>query len=61
MPRNNFYNRDIVSIKDINKQDLELVFSYTDKLRSLKPNEKSELGKGRVLGSVFYEPSIELE
>lgn len=57
MPKNNFFNRDIVSIKDINKQDLELVFSYTDKLRNLKPNEKSELGKGRVLGSVFYEPS----
>jgi aspartate carbamoyltransferase catalytic subunit len=57
MPKNNFYNRDIVSINDINKHDLELVFSYTDKLSNLKPNEKSELGKGRVLGSVFYEPS----
>src|SRR6476469_9456940 len=57
MPKNNFYNRDIVSIKDINKQDLELIFTYTDKLRNLKPTEKSELGKGRVLGSVFYEPS----
>src|SRR6478672_12686690 len=57
MPKNNFYNRDIVSIKDINKQDLELIFTYTDKLRNLKPNEKSELGKGRVLGTVFYEPS----
>lgn len=57
MPRNSFYNRDIVSIKDIDKQDLERVFSYTDKLRNLTPNEKTELGKGRVLGSVFYEPS----
>ena len=57
MPRNSFYNRDIVSIKDIDKQDLERVFSYTDKLRDFTPNEKSELGRGRVLGSVFYEPS----
>lgn len=57
MPRNSFYNRDIVSIKDIDKQDLERVFSYTDKLRNFTPNEKSELGRGRVLGSVFYEPS----
>ena len=57
MPKNNFFDRDIVSIKDISKEDLELLFSYTDKLRNLKPNEKSELGKGRVLGSVFYEPS----
>ncbi|HEY7572093.1 MAG TPA: aspartate carbamoyltransferase [Nitrososphaeraceae archaeon] len=57
MQRNSFYNRDIVSIKDIDKQDLERVFSYTDKLRNFTPNEKTELGRGRVLGSVFYEPS----
>src|ERR671918_1654982 len=57
MPTNQFYNRDIVSIKDFNKQDLEFIFSTTDKIKELKPNEKSELGKGRTLGYIFYEPS----
>ena len=57
MPNNHLYDRDIVSIKDFTKQDLEFVFSSTDKISSLKPNEKSELGKGRTLGYIFYEPS----
>ena len=57
MPTNQFYNRDIVSIKDFTKQDLEFIFSTTDKINDLKPNEKSELGKGRTLGYIFYEPS----
>jgi aspartate carbamoyltransferase catalytic subunit len=57
MPTNHFYNRDIVSIKDFNKEDLEFIFSTTDKINNMKPNEKSELGKGRTLGYIFYEPS----
>jgi aspartate carbamoyltransferase catalytic subunit len=57
MPNNHLYNRDIVSIKDFTKQDLEFVFSSTDKISTLRPNEKSELGKGRTLGYIFYEPS----
>jgi aspartate carbamoyltransferase catalytic subunit len=57
MPNNHLYDRDIVSIKDFSKQDLEFVFSSTDKISTLRPNEKSELGKGRTLGYIFYEPS----
>lgn len=57
MPTNHFYNRDIVSIKDFSKKDLEFIFSTTDRINGLKPNEKSELGKGRTLGYIFYEPS----
>jgi len=57
MPTNHFYNRDIVSIKDFSKKDLEFIFSTTDKISDLRPNEKSELGKGRTLGYIFYEPS----
>src|ERR671935_2530665 len=57
MPNNHLYNQDIVSIKDFTKQDLEFIFSTTDKINGLKPNEKSELGKGRTLGYIFYEPS----
>lgn len=54
---NHFYDRDIVSIKDFTKADLEYVFSATDKIRAMKPDERSRLGRGRTLGYIFYEPS----
>ncbi|MEO9295643.1 MAG: aspartate carbamoyltransferase [Nitrososphaera sp.] len=57
MPHNPFFDRDIVSIKDFSKSDLEYVFSATDKIRTMKPGERGELGKGRTLGYIFYEPS----
>jgi aspartate carbamoyltransferase catalytic subunit len=57
LSNNHLYNRDIISIKDFSKQDLEFVFYSTDIISSLRPNEKSELGKGRTLGYIFYEPS----
>jgi aspartate carbamoyltransferase catalytic subunit len=57
MPNNHLYDHDIVSIKDFTKQDLEFIFRSTDKISTLRPNEKSELGKGRTLGYIFYEPS----
>jgi len=54
---NPFYERDIVSIKDFTRNELEFVFSATDRLSNIKPGEKSELGQGRTLGYIFYEPS----
>jgi len=52
---NRLYDRDIVSIKDLNKSDLELIFETTDRLRGLK--ERMELCKGRILCYLFFEPS----
>src|SRR2546421_12461834 len=57
MGTNPFFDKDIVSIKDFVKDDLEYVFEATDTISSLKHSERSELGKGRALGYVFYEPS----
>jgi aspartate carbamoyltransferase catalytic subunit len=54
---NPFYDRDVVSIKDFAKDDLEFVFDATDSISHLKHNERGELGKGRTLGYIFYEPS----
>lgn len=54
---NPFYDRDIVSIKDFTRSELEFVFEATDKISGLKPSEKTEYGKGRTLGYIFYEPS----
>src|SRR6266511_3189924 len=57
MKTNHFFNRDIVSIKDFSKDDLEFVFDATDKIRTLKANERGQLGSARTFGYVFYEPS----
>jgi aspartate carbamoyltransferase catalytic subunit len=54
---NPFYERDIVSIKDFAKDDLEFVFDTTDSISRLKHSQRGELGKGRTLGYIFYEPS----
>jgi len=54
---NPFYDRDIVSIKDFVKEDLEFVFDATDSISRLKHKDRGELGKGRTLGYIFYEPS----
>jgi aspartate carbamoyltransferase catalytic subunit len=56
-PGNVFYDRDIVSIKDFGKDDLDFVFNTTDRISRLKPSQRGELGKGRTLGYIFYEPS----
>src|ERR671932_1393275 len=57
MANNHFYNQDIVSIKDFGKDDLDFVFNTTDRISQLKPSQRGELGKGRTLGYIFYEPS----
>lgn len=55
--KNPFYGKDIVSIRDFKKEDLDFLFKSTDKLRNMKANEKRELARGRVLGYLFFEPS----
>src|SRR5687768_11111877 len=57
MGANPFFDKDIVSIKEFTKDDLEYVFESTDAISGLKHSERGELGKGRTLGYIFYEPS----
>ncbi len=54
---NPFFGRDVVSIRDFSKTDLDYLFKSTDKLRSMNPREKSNLASGKVLGYLFFEPS----
>ena len=54
---NEFYQKDIISIKDFDKWQLETVFSYTDKILQLDPAQRREICKGKTLGYLFYEPS----
>ena len=54
---NEFYQKDIISIKDFDKEQLETIFSYTDKILQLDPIQRREICKGKTLGYLFYEPS----
>ncbi len=54
---NEFYKKDIISIKDFNKDQLEKIFSATDKILQLNPTDRREICKGKTLGYLFYEPS----
>jgi len=54
---NEFYQKDIISIKDFDKEKLEKVFAATDKIMNLSLSERLEVCKGKTLGYLFYEPS----
>lgn len=55
--KNNLYGRDIVSIKEFSRDDLEFLFKSTEKLSDMQQSEKRELARGRILGYLFFEPS----
>ncbi len=54
---NEFFQKDIISIRDLDKQQLELIFDATEKIMKINPKERREIARGRTLGYLFYEPS----
>jgi len=54
---NEFYQKDIITIKDYTKDQLESIFTSTDKIMKLSLSERREICKGKTLGYLFYEPS----
>jgi len=54
---NEFYQKDIISIKEFDKEKLEKIFVSTDKIMKLNPAERREICKGKTLAYLFYEPS----
>ncbi len=54
---NEFYQKDIISIKDFSKNQLEEIFASTDNIMKLSPSDRREICKGKTLGYLFYEPS----
>ena len=54
---NEFYQKDIISIKDFNQEQLEKIFTSTNKIIQLNPSDRREICKGKTLGYLFYEPS----
>lgn len=54
---NEFFQKDLISIKDLDKEKLEKIFAATEKIIELSPSERREICKGKSLGYLFYEPS----
>jgi len=54
---NEFYQKDIISIKDFSKDQLEEIFASTNKIMQLNSSDRREICKGKTLGYLFYEPS----
>jgi aspartate carbamoyltransferase catalytic subunit len=52
---NTFYARDVISTRDFTRDDLELLFYTTDKIREMQ--DRASICKGKILCSLFFEPS----
>ncbi|NWG09691.1 MAG: aspartate carbamoyltransferase [Nitrososphaerales archaeon] len=55
--RNPFFDRDIISIKDFSRSELEYLFSLSNRMDSLDREKRRNLGRGKILGLLFFEPS----
>jgi aspartate carbamoyltransferase catalytic subunit len=54
----NFKGRDVISIKDFSKQEIDTILRYTEKMLPYSKGEKYiNLLEGKVLSSLFFEPS----
>ena len=54
---NNFSQNDIISIRDLTKDNLEQIYSKTNEIIEMKAEERREIARGKTLGYLFFEPS----
>ena len=54
---NNFSQNDIISIRDLSKDDLEKIYSKTNEIMEMKAEQRQEIARGKTLGYLFFEPS----
>ncbi len=54
---NEFYKKNIISVRDLDKQKLELIFDATDKIIDMSQDNRREIARGKTLGYLFFEPS----
>ena len=54
---NNFSQNDIISIRDLSKDDLEQIYSKTNEIMEMKAEQRREIARGKTLGYLFFEPS----
>ena len=54
---NNFSQENIISIRDLSKDDLEQIYSKTNEIIEMKAEQRREIARGKTLGYLFFEPS----
>ena len=54
---NEFYEKNLISVRDLDKQKLELIFDATDKIIDMSQDKRREIARGKTLGYLFFEPS----
>ena len=53
-----WYGRDIISVKEMSRKDLEYIFGVAHEMREMVSRVGSfDLLKGKILANLFYEPS----
>ena len=54
---NGFFGKSLISVRDLDKQQLESIFESIDKIIDMEPSQRRELARGKTLGYLFFEPS----
>ena len=54
---NSFSQKDVISIRDFSKNDLDQIYSKTDEIIKMNPEQRREIARGKTLGYLFFEPS----
>ncbi len=54
---NHFFGRDLISIRDVDRRQFELLFSLANDLESLSYSKRQAIASGKILGTMFFEPS----
>ncbi len=54
---NEFFGKNIISVRDLDKQRLEIIFDSTNKIIDMNQDKRSEIARGKTLGYLFFEPS----
>ena len=54
---NEFFGKDIISNQELDKQKLESIFEATNKIIKMDSAKRREIGRGKTLGYLFFEPS----
>jgi len=54
---NEFFGKNIISVRDLDKQKLESIFDATNKIIDMGGDQRREIARGKTLGYLFFEPS----
>ena len=52
-----FYQKDIISVRNLNRDGFETIFDTTERIMDMDPAKRREVARGKILGYLFLEPS----